>query len=317
MKMLITGGAGYIGTELLLLLSTRTDIERIYIYDNLCRENYNLFLHSNLKPGRIKFIKGDLLDSRSLDKVVKEVDVVYHLAGNFNRDEKVHHVQDMVNNWGTAELSYALEESNVKQVVYLSSTEVYGPSNEEVDTNFQPSPNNSLGNSILRAENHIERLSSKMTTHIIRLANVFGYGVCMNLDNEVNRLLFNTRFVGKISIQGNGRQINPYISVKRAVNFLSKLAGNQDLPSGYYNVLDYNKSILDIVDVLHKQNPELEMIYTNQHLELPNRMVKHDEKLRNFMGCSIVDFEAELHEMRWHLQAAGKLVHDEKAWCSI
>jgi len=47
MKVLITGGAGYIGTELTASLSKDPNIDEIIIYDNLARKNYNLFITSN------------------------------------------------------------------------------------------------------------------------------------------------------------------------------------------------------------------------------------------------------------------------------
>ncbi|HKZ37237.1 MAG TPA: GDP-mannose 4,6-dehydratase, partial [Chryseolinea sp.] len=77
MKVLVTGGAGYIGTELVSLLVSNKSVEEVIIYDNLSRNNYNLFLGLKLrKHTKLKFIKGELLDSRSLKKALKGIDVV-------------------------------------------------------------------------------------------------------------------------------------------------------------------------------------------------------------------------------------------------
>src|SRR3954464_2173251 len=113
MKVLVTGGAGYIGTELTNALIARPDVEEVIIYDNLSRGNYNFFLGLRLaNHTKIRFIKGELLDSRALKKVLKGVDVVYHLAAKVttpfaNADS---HVYEQVNHWGTAELVYAIED---------------------------------------------------------------------------------------------------------------------------------------------------------------------------------------------------------------
>ena len=77
-KILVTGGAGYIGTELINLLVSNDSVEKVIVYDNLSRMNYNLFLGLKLqKHQKLSFVKGELLDSRSLRKVLKGVDVVF------------------------------------------------------------------------------------------------------------------------------------------------------------------------------------------------------------------------------------------------
>src|SRR5436190_10406753 len=80
MKVLITGGAGYIGTELVYKLGELNEVESIIVYDNLSRGNYNLFIGHKVAPSKVQFIPGEILDSRKLRKVLKNADVVFHLA---------------------------------------------------------------------------------------------------------------------------------------------------------------------------------------------------------------------------------------------
>ena len=81
MKVLVTGGAGYMGTELINLLVSNEAVEKVIVYDNLSRMNYNLFLGLKLQRyPKLVFVKGELLDSRSLKKALKDIDVVYHMA---------------------------------------------------------------------------------------------------------------------------------------------------------------------------------------------------------------------------------------------
>src|SRR5574339_285303 len=110
MKVLVTGGAGYIGTELVHLLLANPEDEQIIIYDNLSRPNYNAFLGTRLaNPAKVSFVKGELLDSRALRKVLKGVDAVYHLAAKVSTPFATAeaHSYEQVNHWGTAELVYA------------------------------------------------------------------------------------------------------------------------------------------------------------------------------------------------------------------
>src|SRR6476620_2815351 len=111
MNVLVTGGAGYIGTELVSHLIDRPDVEKVIVYDNLSRPNFNVFLGLRLQQHKkITFVKGELLDSRALKKVLKGIDVVYHLAAKvttpFANAES--HAYEQVNHWGTAELIYAV-----------------------------------------------------------------------------------------------------------------------------------------------------------------------------------------------------------------
>ncbi|MDQ1769845.1 NAD-dependent epimerase/dehydratase family protein [Labilibaculum sp. A4] len=304
MRVLITGGAGYIGTELCIKLNQNPDVKEIIVLDNLHQANFNLFLHSQIKPGKLTFVRGELLDSRTLDKIIKDIDVVYHLAAENSDNDKLHHLHEQVNNWGTAELVYAIEESKVKQLIYVSSTAVYGYSDNEFDIYSIPEPTTSLGSSTLRGEQHVERIMSKINTQIIRLGNVFGYGVSMNMKGILNSLLFDSHFVGRISIHGSGNQKRPFISLEKTSSILANLLGGK-LDSGVYNLVEYNKSIMDIVEVIQAQNPDMEMIFTNQHLELPQQLVTVDERIMKLYEGEKLGFEEELKILKEHFEASS------------
>ena len=177
MKVLVTGGAGYIGTELITVLVNNPAVDQVIVYDNLSRPNFNLFLGLRLqKHHKISFVKGELLDSRALKKNLKGVDVVYHMAAKVttpfaNADA---HVYEQVNHWGTAELVYAVEESEVKRFIYTSSTGVYGSSKIPAHEDKPPDPQTFYAVSKLRGEEHVRRLIGKIDTYIMRCGNVYG-----------------------------------------------------------------------------------------------------------------------------------------------
>jgi len=174
MNILITGGAGYIGTELVYTLGEMNEVESITVYDNLSRGNYNLFIGHKVASPKVKFVQGEILDSRKLRNVLKNIDIVFHLAAKVttpfaNTDG---HIYEQTNHWGTAELTYALEESNVKQLVFLSSTGIYGNTTTPVNEGSLPQPDSFYSISKLRAERHVTRLSEKIKTIIADSINI-------------------------------------------------------------------------------------------------------------------------------------------------
>ena len=122
MRILITGGLGYIGYTLIEQLTGLSIPEvEIVIYDNLSRNEFSLLNAHHLNGAHIRFIKGDLLDNHKLQKEVQKADVLIHLAAMVTTpfEDKFFHHFDQVNHWGTANLVSAVEDSDVKHFIFL------------------------------------------------------------------------------------------------------------------------------------------------------------------------------------------------------
>ena len=107
MKVVVTGGAGYLGSELVHRLAFNERIEQILIYDNLSRGNFNVFLGDRKLNSKLKFLKADILDSRTFGQAIRDADLVYHLAAKVTTPfaDRQAHLFEQVNHWGTAEVS--------------------------------------------------------------------------------------------------------------------------------------------------------------------------------------------------------------------
>jgi UDP-glucose 4-epimerase len=295
MNILITGGAGYIGTELIYTLAESSEVNNITVYDNLSRGNYNLFIGHKVGSTKVKFIQGEILDSRKLRNALKNIDVVFHLAAKvttpFSNTDG--HVYEQTNHWGTAELTYALEESNVKQLIFLSSTGVYGNTTAAVDENSLPEPDSFYSISKLRAEQHVKRLSEKMKTIIIRLGNVYGYSKSMRFDAVINRFMFDAHFTNRITINGVGIQHRSFIHIDKTTDVLCKLL-TTDIPGGIYNLTDKTLSILDIVEVMKTVYPDLESFFINQNYTGHNLEVERQSPLLSYIALPESNLEEEL-----------------------
>lgn len=123
MKVLVTGGAGFIGSNLVDELAKKA---RVVVLDNFSSGKKVNVAHHEGKPN-IDIIEGDIRDKGLVHRVTKDIDVVYHLAVQCLRvsinDPELNHE---VNATGTLNLCMAAHENRVRRFVYVSSSEVYG-----------------------------------------------------------------------------------------------------------------------------------------------------------------------------------------------
>jgi len=301
MNILITGGTGYIGTELVYLLEKETAINKIVVYDNLSRKNFNLFIgKSKLPSQKVRLVVGDLLDSRKLKREVEKADVVFHLAAKVTTpfDDHNPHEYDQTNNWGTAELTYLIENSNVSKFIYVSSVSVYGASEEEMDIHSSPNPKTFYGISKWNAEKHVQRLqNSKIETYILRLGNVYGYSKSMRFDSVINKFMFEANFKNHIRIYGDGNQQRSFISIEKVSSLLKNLLFS-DLKPDVYNLVEKNYSINEILAVLKQIYSTLEFTYLSQNMKMRSLKVAQDPRIQQLCNKKKVGLLEALSRFR-------------------
>ena len=268
MNILITGGAGYVGTELAHILVEDARVDQVVIYDNLSRNNYNLFLEKSFNNKKIIFFKGDILDGRRLEKALKNIDVVFHLAAKVTTpytDQELHQYEQ-VNHWGTAELVSKISTSNVKHLIYLSSAAVYGFGDELFTEESAIQPANNYGITKYRAEKEINLLKDQLKTTIIRSANVFGYSRTMRFDSVINRFMFDANFNGKINVYGDGRQYRPFVSISYLTKLLAYQLFDENFPA-LINAFEFNYTLNEVIfEYLKLLYPDIDILYINQEL---------------------------------------------------
>lgn len=280
-RVLITGGAGYIGTALVDALAASGAPMAVTVYDNLSRGHRNFFLGPRFPDAlTVRFVRGDILDTRRLAAAVKDADVVVHLAARastpFANDDP--HLFEQVNHWGSAELSYLLADSPA-HLIALSSTSVYGGGPGAVGHGAPTRPQTWYGKSKLRGEQMLARLQDQMSVHTLRCGNVYGYSRSMRFDAVVNRFMFEAHHTGRISVHGDGQQGRAFIHVDHVAAVLSRLVLGDDLASGTYDLIDRNLSIMEIATSLQSLMPDLEMLFIEQDMSRRNLLVKPDYRL--------------------------------------
>ncbi len=307
MRILITGGAGYLGSELVYALANRPDVEQVIVYDNLSRGNHSLFIGRPLPTGKVRFVHADILDLRRLKAELAGIDIVYHLAAKVYTpyEPEDPHSFEQVNHWGCAELATAVEASGVSRLIFTSSTAVYGHTDAPATEETRCSPTTHYGIAKLRGEKQVARLGEHMTTYTVRCAHVYGYSPSMRFDSVINRLMFEANFFNRVNIYSSGRQARAFVNVDRAVQGLACLL-DATAPTGVYNLVDENFSVLDVAMIAKELIPELEFMFVDQHMPLGSLTVSPQTKLSALMPAQPVDLKADLSALMQHFAYQNK-----------
>ena len=243
-KIIIIGGAGYVGVMLTKeLLDQNYDVT---IFDLFIYGTNVLINHPNLKV-----IKGDIRDSKLLEKSILGHDAVIHLAcisndPSFELDSKL---GKSINFDSFEPLIKISKNSDVKRFIYASSSSVYGIK-DKPDVNEKDScePITDYSKFKLKCEEILLNYNSdNFTTSIIRPATVCGYSPRQRLDLVVNiltNLAYHTR---KIKVFG-GEQLRPNIHIKDMVSsYILLLKSPINKVSGeVFNVGFENLKVIDI-----------------------------------------------------------------------
>jgi UDP-glucose 4-epimerase len=172
-SILVTGGAGFIGSHLAERLLNEG--YNVIIIDNLSRGNLNNLL--NVRES-VKFIKGDIRDYNLMNDLIKNSEVIFHLA---SLSRVISCIKDpelcfKVNVEGT-EIIARLASKHGKKLIFSSSREVYGTAKYiPVDEDHPLNPENPYGASKVAAESIIKAYSKcyGLNYIILRLTNVYG-----------------------------------------------------------------------------------------------------------------------------------------------
>jgi len=174
MHILVTGGAGFIGTHLVeRLAAERTG--RIVVLDNLRRSTRERL---DRLSREIAFVQSDIRDYHALHEAMRGIDLVFHLAAHSNviGAEQDTEYCFQANVAGTFHVLEAARRSGVKRVVFTSSREVYGdPVELPVPETAPLQPKNAYGVSKAAAELYCRLFSEGgLDVAVLRLANVYG-----------------------------------------------------------------------------------------------------------------------------------------------
>jgi len=238
MKVLITGGAGFIGSHIVETLQGEAEIT---VLDNLRSGNLK-----NLEGLKVNFVNGDIRDREMVRKCMKEVDFVFHLAALISVPESMDNPLECVdiNNRGMLIVLEEAAMAGVKMLCFSTSCAVYGdnPISPKVET-LSPEPKSPYAVSKLDGEYYcsIFTQTGKLKAACLRYFNVFGPRQSPESAYAAAIPIFVSKAVKNetISIYGDGEQTRDFIYVKDIARANIYLAKNGI--TGVYNA-GYGKS---------------------------------------------------------------------------
>ena len=278
-NILITGGAGYIGS---------------HIVEKLVKTNANVFILDNLITGYKKlinkkafFIKGDIGDFAKVKNIIikNNINNIIHLAAHLNisEAEKYKKKYTLNNIKGTLKLIKACKNSNVRNIIFSSSCAVYGNINGSVNEKKKPNPQGYYAYTKYKGEQIIKKYAKKYNYRyaILRYFNVAGASNS-NKIGEIQRsyghLIKNLAIQSlkkqpKIFIYGNdydtkdGTCIRDYVHVSdladvhiKSLKYINTKSKSLILNCGYGK----GYSVLDIINIFKKMNKKVAINFTKK-----------------------------------------------------
>jgi len=266
MNILVTGGAGFIGSHLC---------------DALLAKNHQVTVIDNLSLGRMEniahlkgnanfcFVKGDILDLAALRLLFDKntFDMVYHLAANsdIQKGGKDPDVDYNLTFNTTYFVLQCMKKFGVKKLFFASTSAIYGETTENLTEDFGPlQPVSNYGASKLASEAFISAFSSSygIQTWIARFPNVVG-------ERFTHGVIYD--FIGRLrtepnvlTVLGNGEQYKPYLYVKDLVEGILFICENTSERFNVYNLGSESRTrVRDIAQmVIEEMGLQSKIVYT-------------------------------------------------------
>ncbi len=231
-RVLVTGGAGFIGSNLVRALLERGDEVRVL-------DNFSTGNRANLEGLDVEIVEGELRSYERVHNAVRTTEVVYHLGalGSVPRSVQDPLTSSAVNIEGTLNVLLAARDEDVRRVVFSSSASVYGSSRQMPTTEeWSPDPVSPYGVAKLAAERYcvsFSRVYESFESVVLRYFNVFGPRQSPFSQYAAAVPLFITQIAAgePITVYGDGEQSRDFTYVGNVVDATIR-AGLADGTSG-------------------------------------------------------------------------------------
>ncbi len=306
MRALVTGGAGFIGSNLIKLLLGEG--HEVRVLDNLS-SGHLVNIESLVRSGDVELIRGDVRDSDLVLECGKDVDVVFHMAACVGRQRSIDNpiLDSSTNLLGTVNVLESMVKNDIGRVVYSSSAAIFGElMSPTIDEGHPQNADSPYGVSKLAAEKMVLAYSGiypQLTGVCLRYFNIYGENQRFDLYGNVIPIFAKRIYSGEpITIYGDGEQTRDFVNV-RDVARANLAAATGIAKTDVYNLgsgesITINKLARMLVDISGKRT---EIIYAPERPADVKHCKANADKVYNALGFRAeVELERGLCDyMRW------------------
>jgi len=270
-KIIITGGLGYVGTQLCKLHIPETLENEIIVTDRR-------FLPERvkeLKEWGFKYIQSDLLDDDKIKELVQDADVVYHLGGitdvAYVKSEMNEEQDRMIENVGVQGSRIIIDNlSDTAKIIFPSTHVVYEGVDEtafDMTEEIEPCPVLTYSKGKVQTEEDLEKSGKNYV--VLRLGSAHGYGGDSMRINIMPNLFSKMSAAGNpIKLFGGGVQWKSLVSVYDVVRCMKFMAEQNDINREVFHLCNENKTVKEVAEICKEFVPNLDLIETDD--EIPN-----------------------------------------------
>ena len=281
MKVLIVGGAGYVGGGIVDLLSKENEVT---VYDSL--------IYENSYRKNVDFIFGDIRDYKKINNILDQYDAVIWLAALVGDGACA--INPALTHEINSETVKNLAKNFKGKIVFLSTCSVYGAQEGILNESSEVNPLSEYASSKLIAEKYLADSDSI----IFRLGTLFGIGdkfSRIRLDLVVNILTTKAYIDKKMSVFG-GEQWRPLLHVKDVANAIAHTLDTQT--NGVFNLHYKNFKIIEIANEIKNKISDVEIETTPLPFQDARNYQVSSDKLKDATGFqATVDLTQGINEM--------------------
>lgn len=257
MNILVTGGAGYLGSVLVPKLLVRGHNVRVLDIGYFGVEHLRA-----MRPA-VDVVRDDIRqvvgDAELLERVLKDVDVVVHLAAISNDPSAELHptLTEEVNFASTRDLALACKAKGIR-FIFSSSCSVYGEADAEQDEDGTTNPLTVYARSKVESDRFLLGIADRSwRPAILRNGTLYGFSPRMRFDLVINIFSYTSTLYNELRIFGNGLQWRPFLHVADCARAFIHFVETPNHRHLMCNIAHENLRVVDLVDIFKEINPRV------------------------------------------------------------